>query len=51
MWQDMLTWQNHGAAVFRLIILPASVSVFSTSCDLLQLLTVMAHETKLHDSV
>lgn len=35
----------------RLIILPASVSFFPTSCDLLPLLMAMAQETGLRDSV
>ena len=34
-----------------LIILPASVSFFPTSCDLLPLLMAMAQETGLRDSV
>jgi hypothetical protein len=34
----------------RLIILLASVSIFPTACDLLPLLTVMAHEMGLRDS-
>jgi len=54
-WQDKLIWLMtqmllQHADMAGLIILPAFVSFFPTSCDLLSLLTAMAQKTGLRDS-